>query len=93
MKKFKKYKFKTFKALENFFEKKKTPTKIIDPKLLVKLLCLEEKGCITLIRKSRANIKSLDKSGAKEFLVIMIMIFIIGVHNIWITNIKSKSKS
>tara|TARA_R100000458_G_C8173145_1_gene172877 strand:+ start:385 stop:531 length:147 start_codon:yes stop_codon:yes gene_type:complete len=43
MKKFKKYKFKTFKALENFFEKKILPYKNNRSKVIGKTIYVWEK--------------------------------------------------
>jgi hypothetical protein len=43
MKKFKKYKFKTFKALENFFETKILPLENIRSKVIGKTLYVWEK--------------------------------------------------
>ena len=43
MKKFKKYKFKTFKALENFFETKIFPLKNVRSKVIGKTLYVWDK--------------------------------------------------
>ena len=43
MKKFKKYKFKTFKALENFFETKILPLENVSTKVIGKTLYVWEK--------------------------------------------------